>query len=272
MAVNISSADTGIDPVSQVFTALTRPRRRPASPEQVRALSGATRLAVDHRGAELAAWSWGEGAPVLLLHGWESRAVHMAAFVPALLQAGYRVIALDAPAHGESQGEVTDVVDYGTAVAAAAARFGPLAAVIAHSLGSAAALHAYAHGVRVQASVHLSGPASLTRALQRGGAAGGLDAVGVTRVEGLMAEHLGAPLSVMDLNSLRHGMLHPALILHDPDDPELPASESHALAEAWPGSTLSLVPGVGHRRLLREPSVISSAVRFITEAATAPTQ
>ena len=272
MNTSISSADTDIDPVSQVFTALTRPRRRPASPEQVQALSGATRLAVDHRGAALAAWSWGQGAPVLLLHGWESRASHMAAFVPALVQAGFRAIALDAPAHGESQGEVTDVVDYGLAVAAAAAHFGPLAAMIAHSFGSAAALHAYAHGVRVQASVQLCGPASLTRVLQRGGAAGGLDAAGITRIAALMVERLGAPLSVMDLSSLRHGMLHPALILHDPDDSELPASESRALTEAWSESTLLSVPGVGHRRIVRDPTVISTAVRFITDATTTPTR
>lgn len=272
MAFSISLTDIGIDPVSQVFMAFTRPRRRPASPEQVQVLSDATRLTVNHRDLELAAWSWGEGASVLLLHGWESRASHMAAFVPALVQAGFRAIALDAPAHGESQGEVTDVVDYGRAVAAAAANFGPLTAVIAHSVGSAAALHAYAHGVRVQASVQLCGPASLTRVLQRGGAAGGLDAAGITRIEALMAEHLGAPLSVMDLNSLREGMRHPALILHDPDDPELSVSESHALAEAWPGSTLSPVPGVGHRRILRDPSVISSAVSFITDATMARTR
>lgn len=265
----IKPTDAGLDPVSQVFKALTRPRRRPASPEQVQALSDATRQAVDHRGVALTAWSWGTGAPVLLLHGWESRASHMVAFVPALVRAGFRVVALDAPAHGDSQGEVTDVIDYGQAVAAASAHFGPLTAVIAHSFGSAAALHACAHGVRVQASVHLCGPASLTRVLQRAGAAGGLDAAGITRVEALMAEHLGKPLSVMGLSSLCEGMLHPALILHDPDDPELPASESHALAEAWPGSTLSLVPGVGHRRILREPSVISSAVRFITATTSA---
>lgn len=272
MTVSTLSADPDVDPAFQVFMALTRPRRRRASSEQMQALSGATRLAVDHCGTALAAWAWGEGAPVLLLHGWESRASHMAAFAPELVQAGFRAIALDAPAHGESPGEVTDVVDYGTAVAAAAAQFGPLAAVIAHSLGSAAALHAYAHGVRVQASVQLCGPASLARVLQRAGASAGLGAADIARIEAMMVERLSAPLSVMDLSSLRHGMLHPALILHDPDDPELPASESHALAEAWSGSTLSPVASVGHRRILHDPSVISSAVRFITDATTSPTR
>jgi pimeloyl-ACP methyl ester carboxylesterase len=256
--------DTRPDPVLQIFAALTRPRRRPGSAEDMLALSGAIRHTIEHGSTSLAAWSWGEGPPVLLLHGWESRASHMAGFVPELIRAGLRAIALDAPAHGESDGDTTDVMDYGRAVTSAAAHFGPLAAVIAHSVGSAAALYAYAHGVRVGASVQLCGPASLTRVLRRGGAAGGLDAAGIARLEVLMAEHLGSPLGEMELSSLYAGMVHPALILHDPEDRELCVSESHTLAAAWPGSTLSLVPGLGHRRILRDPSVISSAVGFIT--------
>jgi pimeloyl-ACP methyl ester carboxylesterase len=255
--------DTRSHPVLQIFDALTRPRRRLASAEDLQALSGATRLAINHEGASLAVWSWGEGPSVLLLHGWESRASHMFDFVPELNRAGLRAIALDAPAHGESDGDVTDVVDYGRAVISAAAHFGPLAAVIAHSVGSAAALYAYAHGVRVQASVQLCGPASLTRVLRRGGAAGGLDASGIAQLEALMEAHLGASLEEMELSSLCAGMVHPALILHDPEDRELCVSESRTLAAAWPGSTFSLVSGLGHRRILRDPSVISSAVGFI---------
>ena len=230
----------------------------------MQALSNATRHVINYGSASLAAWSWGEGPPVLLLHGWESRASHMIGFVPELIRAGLCAIALDAPAHGESDGDTTDVVDYGRAVTTAAAHFGPLAALIAHSVGSAAALYAYAHGVRVEASVQLCGPASLTRVLRRGGAAAGLDATGIARLEALMVAHLGLPLEEMELSSLCAGMVHPALILHDPEDRELCVSESRTLAAAWPGSTLSFVSGLGHRRILRDPSVISSVVGFIT--------
>lgn len=235
------------DPVLAMLHAMTRPQRRPGSTEEKHALAGAIRHTVEHRGLSLAAWSWGSGVPVLLLHGWESRASHMASFVPELLRSGLRPIALDAPGHGESGGDTTNVVDYGQAVVAVAAHFGPIGGVIAHSVGSAAALHAYAQGVRVHASVQICGPTSLRRVLRRGGKAAGLDIAEVARLEVLMAEQTGLPLEAMELTSLRSGMTHPALILHDPDDRELPVSESHSLAVAWPGSTLSLVAGLGHR-------------------------
>lgn len=256
-------ADGTSDPVLLMLRALTRPRKRPGSAEDGQALASAVRHTVNYRDLSLAAWSWGTGTPVLLLHGWESRASHMASFVSELLRSGLCPIALDAPAHGESDGDTTNVVDYGRAVVAAANHFGPIGGVIAHSVGSAAALYAFAHGLRVYASVQICGPASLGRVLRRGGKAAGLNAIEVARLELLMAEHIGLPLEAMDLTSLRGGMIHPALILHDPDDRELPASESRSLAAAWPGSTLSLIPGTGHRRILRDPSVISSATSFI---------
>lgn len=264
LSLKQNMTDTHSDPVLEIFNALTRPRRRPGSAEDMQALSDATRHTINYKAKSLAVWSWGEGPPVLLLHGWESRASHMAGFVPELTRAGLSAIALDAPAHGESDGDTTDVVDYGRAVITAAAHFGSFAAVIAHSVGSAAALYAYAHGVSVEASVQLCGPASLKRVLRRGGAASGLSAIEVSRLEAMMEAHLGLPLEEMELSSLCAGMVHPALIVHDPKDRELCVGESHTLAAAWPGSTLSLVSDLGHRRILRDPSVISSAVGFIT--------
>lgn len=94
------------------------------------------------------------------------------------------------------------------------------------SLGSAAALYAYAHGGRVHASVQLCGPASLRRALRRCGKAAGLGTAEI--------KHIGSPLEAMELTSLRDGMVHPALIVHDPDNRKVPVSESHLLVTAWP--------------------------------------
>lgn len=250
----------------QIFLGFTRPRRRSASNEDQQLLQAAIRHSVEHAGLELVAWSWGEGEAVLLLHGWESRASHFAAFVQPLLNAGYRVIALDAPAHGESQGQITDVMDFGRALVDAVDYFGPLAAVIAHSMGSAASLYAFSQGVEVKASVHLSGPASLTRLLRRTANQAGLDAQEIIRLEAMMVDRLAAPLSAMDLSSLGSGMKHPALILHDPKDREIPFSESVALSQAWSEAVLETVDGVGHRRILQAPSVIASAVSFIAQS------
>ena len=48
------------------------------------------------------AWQWGEGPPVLLVHGWEGHAAQFAGFIPRLLEQGFSAVAFDAPAHGQS--------------------------------------------------------------------------------------------------------------------------------------------------------------------------
>lgn len=249
----------------QVFNFLIHPRRSAPTPEDLATLAGAERMGVDYLGVKLAVWSWGEGLPVLLLHGWESQASHMTAFVQPLLQAGFRVLAMDAPGHGHSEGTTTEAVDYGRAVVSVANALGSFA-FIGHSLGSAAALYAFSQGVWAHASVHVAGPSSMERVLRRGAEAAGLDDAGTRQVLERMTGQIGEPLEVMDLHRLQSGFRHRALILHDPDDREMPFAESVALADAWRDSALEPVTGVGHRRIIRELSVVESVVRFMMDA------
>jgi pimeloyl-ACP methyl ester carboxylesterase len=248
---------------SQVFHFLTHPRRVTPSPENQTALAGATRLDVIHRGLRLAVWAWGKGPPVLLLHGWESHAGYMAGFVAPLIQAGFSVYALDAPGHGESDGSATDAVDFGRAVLSAVESLGMPHAIIGHSVGSAAALFAFSRGANVRASVHLAGPSSMERVLRRGCASAGLDESGTQQVLDNMAEQIGEPLAIMDLERLQPGLKHRSLILHDAEDMEIPFSESVELAQVWQGSTLEVVARLGHRRILRSPMVVQRVVTFL---------
>ncbi|MFZ6638375.1 alpha/beta fold hydrolase [Undibacterium sp. TC4M20W] len=249
--------------IDMILQAFTRPQRQAETEDDKKALAQARLVSIPYAGLELRAWTWGQGPQVLLLHGWESRASHMAGFVVPLLRAGFSVTALDAPAHGASQGETTNVLDYGKAVVAVAKHLGPLTATIAHSVGSAASLYAFAQGVQVKASVHLCGPASLTRVFQHAARAGGLDETARQQLEDMLASSIGVPLSAMDLSQLQQGMRHPALILHDPEDKEMPYTESQALAAAWPQASLVPSAGTGHRRILRTPEIHAAAVSFI---------
>jgi pimeloyl-ACP methyl ester carboxylesterase len=53
------------------------------------------------------------------------------------------------------------------------------------------------------------------------------------------------------------------LIVHDEDDDEVPFVRGEALANAWPGARLHVTRGLGHRRILRDPDVVSHVCAFI---------
>ena len=245
---------------------LTQPKRAQASPAERALLDQAERIDVYTGQRRLTAWRWGTRGPtVLLVHGWDSRASHLGGFVAALLSRNCQVVAFDAPGHGDSDGTRSNVVDIGRTILDVARQLGPFNAAIAHSVGSPASLYAFAHGMEVTSSVHLAGPSSLKRVLTRVGHLFQFPEDQRALLYQRMAEQIGASLDMMEIGNLAEGMRHPALLLHDPDDAEVPYAESVALQAAWPRSVLRPIHDVGHRRLIRESTVVEASVDFIDQ-------
>ncbi|MBK8857246.1 MAG: alpha/beta fold hydrolase [Opitutaceae bacterium] len=113
--------------------------RRP--PREDGYLAAARRVPLPAPAGELAAWQWGDDARplVLLVHGWEGRGSQLGAFAAPLVSAGFKVVAFDAPAHGDSPGEETNIRLLTEALQTAVRLYGPLHAVIGHSWGAAGA-------------------------------------------------------------------------------------------------------------------------------------
>ena len=102
----------------------------------------------------LHATSWGAGPTVLLVHGWEGRGAQLGAFVDPLVAAGFRVVALDGPAHGDSSGRTTTGPEFARAMVATRDAVGPLAAVVGHSFGGFTSLLAVSRGLPDRADRH----------------------------------------------------------------------------------------------------------------------
>ena len=93
---------------------------------------------LEHGEHRIAAYLWGDPARqplVLLAHGWSSFGLRFAPWVRALRQAGYSVVTFDQLAHGRSSGRRATLPSFAEAVFQVAKHYGPLAAVIGHSLG-----------------------------------------------------------------------------------------------------------------------------------------
>jgi pimeloyl-ACP methyl ester carboxylesterase len=222
------------------------------------------RFALKEGGSDLAVWDWGDGRTVLLVHGWNGNAAQFSGFVPPLLRAGYYVAAPDLPAHGSSSGARTNVRSMADALLRLGRRVGPVHAVIAHSLGAAATVIAQAEGLGAERTVLIAPPADLPRYAGLFGRALGLSARSTAGLLARLDRAFGGRAAI-DLVSLARRQTSPMLVLHDPQDREVPFADARALAGAWPGARLETLSGAGHTRALRHPDVISRAVGFVAE-------
>jgi pimeloyl-ACP methyl ester carboxylesterase len=214
----------------------------------------------------LAATSWGTGPPVLLAHGWESRRTHWGAFVTPLLDAGFRVVAVDAPAHGDSPGTKANVLQYGKALAEVGRELGPLAGIIGHSFGAGASVIALHRGLQAERAVFISGPSSVVSVIERWGRQDGLPESEIPSFVRLVEREVGEGVKFMDVTQIVPHLTTRALIVHDRNDKEIPVEEGLAVAAAWAGATMLVTERFGHRRIMLAGEVVQAVVEFLKAA------
>jgi pimeloyl-ACP methyl ester carboxylesterase len=240
------------------------PGRHPRPAAELDLLSRAHPLALPTAYGALAAWEWGtEGRRVLLVHGWEGRGAQLGALVEPLTTLGFRVVTFDAPGHGDSPGERSSLFHVAGAVERAAALFGPLHAIVTHSMGGAATLWASRNGLLAARLAMVAPPIDLrdfTRALGR---TLGLSEDVRTRVHRRLGERFGVPVEDVQAEQLASSMRGPLLVVHDEDDREVPVACGEAIARAWPDAELVRTRGLGHQRILRDAAALRSIVRFV---------
>jgi pimeloyl-ACP methyl ester carboxylesterase len=244
-----------------------KPRRFRTPPREEALLEGAERLRIPAgERTIIRAWRWGSGPVVILTHGWEGRGSQMAPFVAPLVAAGRTVVTFDAPGHGTSNGNRSSLPHFAWAlrsVAAAVSNNEP-DAIIAHSLGCAATTLALREGLSAGRVVFISPPLNPADYTNRFGDILGLEAEIIDRMRMRIEERFLRKWSDYSLAGTARTMTAPLLVIHDRDDQDTLWSEGAALAEAWPGARMISTEGLGHRRILREPSVIEAAATFVT--------
>ncbi len=215
-------------------------------------------------GRQVTSYLWQGGGPtVLLVHGWGGGSGDLASFVSPLRDAGRRVVALDLPAHGRSPGRRLNLAQAAAAVEMCLRREPSVEAVIAHSFGVPATVLAAGKGAPLPRAVLISGPVSMEPYLQHFEQLLGLAPAvrsGIReRVRRVLTE---GGIETMELSAVAPRLSGRALVIHDRSDREVPFLSAQALHRGWPGAELFATEGLGHRRLLADPTVIERAVRF----------
>lgn len=224
------------------------------------------------RGGTVVAECWGDGPTVYLVHGWGGWRGQLGAFIAPLVAAGHRVVAVDAPGHGESdvgvmgprRGNLMELIE---AFEATADEFGPARGVVAHSLGCTAASVVVSTSLPTERLV-LVGPnddfVALTRDFAR---MLGFGERIRGRLQQAMEDFCERPIADFDLAPLgAGGTMPPTLVVHDRRDKESPYRVGQQLAAAWPHTSLLSTDGLGHQRILADPETVARVTDYLAHA------
>lgn len=293
MALGMKLIGRGIKAVGRVspslagrlaFSAFTRTRARAPQTEKERALFAAAlaRMAEGQRerlrigGYDVVihrfpALSKSPKGRLLFTHGWGSRIAYAQGLVTGLREAGYEVVGIDLPGHGESSGGALHAATAIETIATVARSFGPFDALIGHSFGgymTALAASGALDGrpLDVPRLVLIAAPADVRRVIHGFSRMLGIGKPAeaallreIERVTGRPAEASFAPAHIA-----RRGV--PTLVLHAPDDKEVHSEAARAYGEAGPHVKVVWLDGLGHRRIVNSDAAIATITSFLVDA------
>ncbi|MFV0133039.1 alpha/beta hydrolase [Streptomyces sp. HMX87] len=222
------------------------------------------------------AYRWGSGErPVLLVHGWESRASRYAKVITRLLELGCSPVAFDAPGHGEATGDSATLLEFCDIITELHRTYGKFEAIVAHSFGVTATFFSLQHGVRAGRIVAISPVPDFACLVDRFSAGMGLEPHLKEELRGRIERDVYAEEADM---WTRFSVFHesasvqiPLLVIHDEDDGMVDAGQGRRIAEAF-GDRARLVTTrrFGHRRILGAPQVVAEIAAFVTSGAVEP--
>ena len=217
-----------------------------------------------------AAWSWGTGKRVILVHGWNGRGSQLFAFVTPLVDAGYEVIAWDGPAHGDSLGTRTNLGTFARTLVETELEVGTIDAVIAHSFGAAATVLASTMGFTADRLVLIGCPCSLQDGFDRFAALLHLSTKVSDRSQKIIEKEAGVRIEDAQVDRVGSSLPVKALLIHDLRDKEVPYGDAQRILSGWQGVRLITTEGLGHRRILQAPDVARHALSFLRESQAIP--
>ena len=253
--------------VKKVYQAFFGPSRYEVKPVDREVIEWGNNYRIPFEGGELAVTTWGSHGPaVLLMHGWGGSRAQMTGFVDALLFAGYRVVAYDQPAHGESDGKTTNLLEIAPTMDLIAKQEGPFDAIIAHSFGTLITSYALVHRNFPPPAklVYFGAFNRLLDSLPRFQLLAGLPDEIMNGLREMIYDNFGQDV----LDAIVNEMLAPqidirALMFHDTADNVTPISDSRAIAKTWKYAQLIETSGLGHRGALQSKEIHEQVVRFL---------
>jgi pimeloyl-ACP methyl ester carboxylesterase len=210
-------------------------------------------------------WKWGSGPTVIFVHGWNGKGIQFLPFLKKFREAGYSVLTLDLPGHGESEGKYSNYFEISDTVRALLNQNvrSDIMGIVGHSLGAAAIINALDKESLSIPAVLIAPALRLKEMLEYAFFSHGIPPkvfYGLIKdFEMRMGYNLSSdnPINLVTKQSL------PALIIHDQSDKITPFKDSAEASVLVPSLQLISTSGLGHRRILFDDEVIQETFQYI---------
>ena len=253
--------------VKKVYQAFFSPPRYELKPADREVIEWGNNYRIPFDDGELAVTTWGSNGPtVLLLHGWGGARAQMTGFVDPLLFAGYRVVAYDQPAHGDSDGKMTNLLEIAPTMDIIAKQEGNFDAIIAHSFGTLITSYALVNRNFPPPSrlVYFGAFNKLLDSLPRFQVPAGLSDEIIDGLRNMITENFGRDVLDAIVNEILVPRIKiPALMFHDTADNVTPINDSRAIAKAWESVQFIETEGLGHRGALQSKEIHEQVIKFL---------
>ena len=232
----------------KAFNIFSTPRKGKIKPHQEGFLNAARSHIIEHDNILVQTYHWpGNGDTVLLIHGWDSNAFRWKTLVEHLQQQCYNIIALDAPAHGNSGGKILNVPLYTEFVRLLVQMHNPKH-IIGHSVGGMTTIYHQMKFARPETKklVILGAPSELKYFIKQYQSILGLNNNVIKSLDADIKNRFGFESKEFSIANFSSHVDIEGLIIHDVNDKIALFRDAEAIHGNWKKSTLIKTSGLGH--------------------------
>lgn len=204
----------------------------------------------------------GNETKILLVHGWESNAARWKKTLPHLQKSGSTIIAIDAPAHGQSSGKEFNVPLYAEFINKAVEKYKP-EIIIGHSIGGAACVyHQYLFpNTSINKMVILGAPSDLKTLIDNYISMLSLNRRMLPLLESKFINRFNFKLEDFSGQKFASQITIPGFIAHDTADKIVAFAEGKKIAQGWKNSQFVETSGLGHG--LHDDDLYDKVIEFL---------
>lgn len=243
-----------------------KPVKFPTPDYEEPALSQAELLTLEGpKNKTLQLYRWGSGPQILLTHGWSGRGTQLGLIALALVREGYEVISFDAPSHGKSTGNKTDLLEFVDSIRRIKKAFPDVQQYVGHSMGGLASLHAATTDDSIEKITVIGTPNKISEIVDNFCRMIKASPDIAERIKRHIEVTFGYDLEEYDSSSaIRQLSNRRGFLLHDINDYDVAIHNAKEMKVAWGDRAIYReTEGLGHRRILRDPGAIQAVVNFV---------